>query len=256
MGRYLDPQTYPLLFFLPGDCKELHYQLMTFGIPTQLLPINNAGDYNLEHVHLFWKSRSALERSQLVTPTTHSSISNCIDQSYVTVVPGPLDVLLGRDKVAQNHTGNIRYLHLIESYMDQYEAAQRRDKKKIAIAVSDVVTNTGGRFLEFNGNVWFEVDNAIVIEKASTAFRSRRKIYKRSQQSDEPKTKRKEDPSWACCNESVSTSSSGGASIIRESEPLHMKRSKMDDIAGSKATDIGTFLYPDLKEESFFPSGS
>jgi hypothetical protein len=220
---------------------------MTFGIPTQLLPINNAGDYNLEHVRLFLESRRALERSEVPTPTQSATCSN--GQSRVSV-PGPLDVLLGRDKVAQNHRGNLRYLHMIESYMDRYDAAHR-DKKKIAIAVTNAVKNTGGRFLESDGNGWLEVDDEIAIEKAATAFRSRRKNCKR----EERNSKRKEDPDWACCNQRAPTSSSGGAGKIRDFEPLNLKRSKVDDIAGSKRTDMGTFLYPDLSE-SFFPAAS
>jgi hypothetical protein len=209
----------PLLFFLSGDCKELHCQLMTFGIPTQLLPINTEGDYNLEHVKLFLESRRALERSEVVTPTQSATGGN--SQSDVSL-PGPLDVLLGRDKVAQSHRGNVRYLHLIESYMDRYDAAHRHDKKKIAIAVTNVVKHTGGRFLESDGNGWLEVDNEIAIEKASTAFRSRRKVCKRAHL--EPKTRRKEENDWACCNERVSTYFSGGAGKIRDFEPLNLKR--------------------------------
>jgi hypothetical protein len=152
---------------------------MTFGILTQLLPISDTGEYNLEHVQQWVESRQHIE-ALTNTSTTQASVST----------PGPLDVLLGRDKVAQNHAGNIRYLHLIESHKEQYNDAIRFGKKRIAMKVMKLVKDSGGCFLQLDGTKWVEIDEDAGIEKTCAAFRSRRKLDKRAEP-DQAKSKRK-----------------------------------------------------------------
>jgi hypothetical protein len=189
---------------------------MTFGIPTQVLPISDQCEYNFEHVQLFFDSRIKVEgysSSSPTTITTTSSSSSSQPESnnnniVLIMVPGSLDVLMGRDKMAQTHIGNVKYLHLIETHMERYESAERRDKKKIACEVTNLVQQSGGRFLDCSEDAttgtsdqcWYEVQDAIAVEKACTAFRSRRKVAKRATQTATqqavvvvPKQKRRED---------------------------------------------------------------
>jgi hypothetical protein len=161
------------LFVTTGDCQELHYQLMTFGIPTQLLPITDTCEINLEHVKLFLESRRSQEGSK------GSDTSSMDNAKRHVIVPGLLDVLMGRERLAQSHKGNVRFVFLIEIYLEKYERVQRRDKKKIAREVVNEVKTAGGRFLDSDESGWEEVSDDIALEKACTAFRSRRKIQQK-----------------------------------------------------------------------------
>jgi hypothetical protein len=206
--------------FVTGDCQELHYQLMTFGIPTQLLPITDTCEINLEHVQLFLESK----RSQEGCSSSMDSAKRHV------IVPGPLDVLMGRDKLAQAHKGNVRFVFLIDTYQEKYEGVQRRDKKKIAREVVDEVRVAGGRFLDSDESGWEEVSNDIALEKACTAFRSRRKIQKRGervQKRRESATRRRTQESLGSSVETIEDGSVSAEKnvMIRSS---HMKRPKMD----------------------------
>lgn len=169
-----------------GDCKELHYQLMTFGIPTQLLPISDQCEYNFEHVQSFLDSRRKMEgSSSSLTSNSNSNPKFTHNIALTMMIPGSFDVLIGRHKVAQTHVGNIKYLHLIDTHMKRYESAERGNKKKIAAEVTKLVKDSGGRFLDCSdatSDQWYEVQDDIAVEKACTAFRSRRKLAMRAKQ--------------------------------------------------------------------------
>ena len=90
-------------------------------------------------------------------------------------MPGPYDVLFGREKMAQEHSGNFRYLRILEEHRDWYDSAPKIDKTDVAVAVVEKVKLSGGRFLKTNGADWVEVDDRTARLKVSTAFRSKRR---------------------------------------------------------------------------------
>jgi hypothetical protein len=177
---------------------------MTFGIPTQLLPISDQCEYNFEHVQLFLAdSRRKKEGSSSPTSNSNPNPKSNNNSALMMMIPGSSDVLIGRGKVAQTHIGNVRYLHLIDTHMERYEAsAERGDKKKIANEVTKLVKQSGGRFLDCSdatSDQWYEVQDEIAVEKACTAFRSRRKLAMRAKQTTKavPKQKRGEEHNTA-----------------------------------------------------------
>ena len=242
-----------ILYITPsGDCKELHYQLMTFGIPTQLLPISDQCEYNFEHVQLFLDLRRKKEASS--SPTSNSHLNPKFTNNIgMLMIPGPFDVLIGRGKVAQIHIGNVRYLHLIDTHMERYESAERRgEKKEIAAEVTKLVKQSGGRFLDCSdatSDQWYEVQEDIAVEKACTAFRSRRKAAMRAKQITEtiPKQKRREEDKIAMSpiESSFTTSFLENSSLgnkLESDEIVSLGYPIGDKMSGH--TDIG---YADLK---------
>jgi hypothetical protein len=142
------------------ECK---YELMTFGIPTKVFPVTTEGGIDLEH-HRRW-----LERRRVLEGKNECH----------TNVPNHSDVLFGKDKSVQEHTGNIRYLNLIAEYWGRYDGAKKIEKKSITEEMVDLVKKTGGRFLKMDDSGWVEVSDVVAREKVSNAFRDRRKAVNR-----------------------------------------------------------------------------
>jgi hypothetical protein len=181
--------TFFFMVFFAGALLEIHYNLMTFGIPTKVLPVTNQGEVAWQH-HYDWISRrESIEAKNLqakeeqTTPSDETNKDDCID------VPRPFDVLMGMEKLATTHTGNMRYQFLIDEYQDDYDRCLTRvNKTIIASRIVFKVKERGGRFLlrkkGETGNNWSEIDESMAREKVTNAFRGRRKsAVRRSKQS-------------------------------------------------------------------------
>jgi hypothetical protein len=166
--------------FSAGPLLEFHYDLMTFGIPTKVLPVTDLGEADWQHHYDWISSRENIEANNLLEAkeeqTAPSDETNkddcCID------VPRPIDVLMGREKLAKLHAGNTHYQFLIDEYQERYEMCKTRNEKTIlASAIVGEIKECGGRFLlrKTGETNWSEVDNSIAREKVTNAFRGRRK---------------------------------------------------------------------------------
>jgi hypothetical protein len=173
------------------ECK---YELMTFGIPTKVLPITTEGDVDVEH-HTRW-----LQRRRIL----EAAIGR--DNECHTNVPHHSDVLYGRDKSVQEHSGNIRYLNLIAEYWDRYDGAKKIEKKSITEEMVNLVKASGGRFLKMDDSGWVEVSDVVARDKVSNAFRDRRKAVNRVQArtlKSQCSTRERDVPSSRDCSSST-----------------------------------------------------
>ena len=93
------------------------------------------------------------------------------------LVPGPKDVLLGRDKLAQNHSGNSHYLFVVDNRREEYENSKKNSSAKTEIAgeIVSAIKERGGRFLKRGSVGWSVVDDASARDKVANAFRDKRK---------------------------------------------------------------------------------
>ena len=82
------------------------YELLTFGIPT--IPIDAAGEAGLERYHL----RLEESKAQELDIAYYHSVDARI------YCPPPLDVLRGRGKPFQEHSGNMRLAEPLEKHLD------------------------------------------------------------------------------------------------------------------------------------------
>jgi hypothetical protein len=141
----------------------MQYELLTYGIPMKYFPHNLDGDPLVDEHREWIQQRRKKEKA--------------IGKSGVKriIVPGPYDVLLGREKMAQEHPGNFRYLRILEEHRDWYDSAPKIDKTDVAVAVVEKVKFSSGRFLKTDLAGWVEVDDRTARLKVSMAFRSKRR---------------------------------------------------------------------------------
>jgi hypothetical protein len=144
-----------------GSDLECQYQLMTFGISAKLLPVDSDGVVSLANHRGWIRSRIQQEESTMETMPRIN-------------VPGPRDVLLGRGKLTQEHTGNLRFRHIVENHREMYENARKLDKTRLASKIVEILQQTGGRFLERDCAGWAEVDDETARFKVSHSFRNKR----------------------------------------------------------------------------------
>eukprot|EP00980_Cylindrotheca_fusiformis_P017880 scaffold5672_cov97-Cylindrotheca_fusiformis.AAC.3 len=142
---------------------------MTFGIPREAIPITDDGQPIVEGpLGPLEKTAKRLEQEKVPPP-----------KELLVFIPGPFDVLLGRQKLCQDHIGNLRYRHLILSYQADYEVASKHQKTAIAERIVEEVHRNGGHFLTDYYADYIEVSDIVARKKVAHAFRSQRKIQNR-----------------------------------------------------------------------------
>jgi hypothetical protein len=132
-----------------------------------------------QHHHASIRTCKSIEAAILVaaeeeqrTPSDETNNDDCI------AVPRPIDVLMGREKLALAHAGNAYYQSLIRQYQDRYDACETRiEKTIIASTLAMKIKESGGRFLlrKKGETTWSEAAESVVSEKVTNAFRGRRK---------------------------------------------------------------------------------
>lgn len=100
------------------------------------------------------------------------------------IVPGDLDIILGRDKEAFNHVGNHRYRVIIDNYGKLYQSQENRDAKtRMTGEIIKSIRSAGSRFLQKNKDTGLYEEVGDVHEKVSHALRSSNKSKKKSSSS-------------------------------------------------------------------------
>eukprot|EP00934_Nitzschia_sp_Nitz4_P009404 Nitzschia sp. Nitz4//scaffold99_size76975//32504//34201//NITZ4_005575-RA/size76975-snap-gene-0.2-mRNA-1//1//CDS//3329560847//9394//frame0 len=166
-----------------GTHTEVQYELMSFGIPTQSLPVTSNGTFRKKEYDTFIKSRLAEEKS----PPSQSET--------MIVIPSRKDVLFGKGKTTQRRLGNMFFSSVLEERMNDYLAAPRSERVDIQQQVVERIRATGGRFLrQTDAGIWVEVDDAVANDKVGHGFRNRKPVAS-IPRSDAPITKRSVDSS-------------------------------------------------------------
>ena len=94
--------------------------------------------------------------------------------------PTKYDVLCGRGRPYQEHSGNLRLHKIVNSYKAKYSNSTRSEKPVIAEDIVKQIknrkNNTAGRFLRRCklSSCWFEVSDDVAREKVSHALRGKR----------------------------------------------------------------------------------
>ena len=143
-----------------GTDMEIIYNLMTFGIPNEALPVNFNGTLRLEahrdYVRRIWNA---------------DVVNDDVERIHV---PGKYDVLLGRGKPLQKYSGNLNYHYVIETYHERYEAAAKGVKAELAMEIVMKIKNQGGRFLKQDNVGWTVITDEAARTKVSHTFRNHR----------------------------------------------------------------------------------
>lgn len=207
-------------FNVLGSDMECVYNLMTFGIPADVLPVTPSGDLKLEtHQEYCRKLRKFSETN---------------DHIRRIIIPGIYDVLLGRGKPLQKHPGNLRYHHVVENYHGLYEKAQKLEKTNLSKMIVQKMKEEGGRFLKQDDVGWIEIDDDAARYKVSHTFRNHRIAARVSEKKKNGSIdhRRKHDDG--------SDASSSGEANISEVEVDGItsegpKRRRVSDVSGSSS---------------------
>jgi hypothetical protein len=147
-----------------GTLLECLYNLQSFGIPTDSIPMTSGGKVKTK-AFLEWldmrRTREEFERSE--------------DCPEVYEIPLNKHVLLGRGKPLQKHVGNMRLINIVDEYIQKYDRCEKK-LEKTAMA-SDLVQNIKSKydtaFLCKESGVWIEVHDDAAREKVSNLLRAR-----------------------------------------------------------------------------------
>eukprot|EP00934_Nitzschia_sp_Nitz4_P002151 Nitzschia sp. Nitz4//scaffold66_size103028//14141//15813//NITZ4_004490-RA/size103028-snap-gene-0.132-mRNA-1//-1//CDS//3329556326//2151//frame0 len=149
-----------------GSMTEWCYELLTFGVPVQLLPLT--ADFKIKtknHLEfLDMRFRAAAVRRQ----------SNFTIEPVL--VPTNKDILLGKGKPIQLAIGNQRLSDYIDSLMEERQRGGTFGKAVLATMVVQHVHLSGGRFLSKDSGVWLPVSDDIALDKVGNMLRHRRSL--------------------------------------------------------------------------------
>ena len=115
---------------------------MTFGVPVSHFPVGNDKGELKTAAHSKWLSRRSVKEATLQSTGTFEGID----------LPCSRDVLLGRGKTMQDHSGNVMLRDLINELMPEYRRTPKKEKGNVSWKVVMATKKFGGRFLKREAN--------------------------------------------------------------------------------------------------------
>jgi hypothetical protein len=140
---------------------ETQYQLMSYGIPIQELPMSCTGTVKTKNLNQWIQSRIAIDEAREKGYDTSSLITH----------PGTCDVLFSKGGNSK-HQGNLEFHSAMESYIHNYNAtSNRREKRQVREQIIMATRSKGGRFLELSptGAYWTEIHIMDVVHNKVTS---------------------------------------------------------------------------------------
>jgi len=177
-----------------GPLEDIHFQLQTFGIPTDVSPMQPDETWSTSY-HLEWlQAQKAYEDEQIIVEQQQQQLDEEEDgtstsraaaaaigkkKNEVVIIPRRFDVLFGKSSRARLSTGTQRALHLVEMHRESYERAGKFEKTKVAETIISIIHESNGRFLKQQddkneGSSWIEVDDLVARQKVAHWFRHMR----------------------------------------------------------------------------------
>jgi hypothetical protein len=137
---------------------------MTFGVPTQFLPVTYEGGMKTTN-HRKWMAMRAAKDAEIKKTGTFEGVD----------LPTQKDVLLGRGRRNQDNPGNVCMRSFVEALYEEYKNSTKQRKSTIAMQVVELTNTSGGRFLTQGSSGWWtEVSDKFARERVSTSFRNPR----------------------------------------------------------------------------------
>jgi len=151
-----------------GSITECQYKIMSYGIPSDQLPIKNSGTIKIQN-HKKWIAFRGM-KDRIVEGEGKNSLSE-------TFCPSTKDVLAIGGMHFYKFPGNCRYREMLESNLESYDnAASVQEKIRITNEVLLNIVASGGRFLVRDKQGWWSPANEQTARvKVSNAFRDVRK---------------------------------------------------------------------------------
>ena len=145
-----------------GTRTEIMYSLLSFGLPVDLIPYSESGTIKKTNLNRWIAKYIARDKEMAKNGGTFSGID----------LPSRNDVLHGKGKPFQNHPGNAHLRVLVESNIDEYQAAYESvDKMNVVYKVFAEVKATSGRFLEKDEVGWWRESHDVdAVDKVRKIF--------------------------------------------------------------------------------------
>ena len=161
-------------FICTGTSLECIYNLLTFGIPKEVIPVEEDGSVNLISHHIMLQAFET--REELGKTTKHSTevLQTGRSQGAGILIPSAMDIMMGRGRQPKGRPGNVRFYNLLDEHMDAYETATKVGKTGITKKIFVLMKDSGSRFLKSTPQGFVESDEAEVREKISHGFRNLR----------------------------------------------------------------------------------
>lgn len=192
-----------------GNHVECLGNLVTFGIPREMIPITKDG-----HVHLLYHKRflrqleeteTSVDELSVESPVEAAAVKGALNDSMessatdtradsreeIISISGPMDVILGRGRRGAKSPGNILLKKLQEEYLDAYNVGNNLEKSTISHHILLLIRAAGGRFIDpvfdkdnpkiHKGRAvpigWKEIDDEAARYRIGNGFRNLRKTY-------------------------------------------------------------------------------
>ena len=149
--------------FYSGSSLEVQYDLHSYGISIQELPITSTGTIKVKN-HLLWiKGRKMIDKVNEYGEVRHYNVG--------IFHPGLKDVLFSRGGNT-THFGNMEMRSMMASRMETYTKGGRKERQRERQEIVDLIHKNGGRFLNLgNEGLWVEIDDEkALMEKLTNAF--------------------------------------------------------------------------------------
>ena len=163
--------------FHNGTYTQIMYSLLGFGIPIDLFPFTPTGTIKKTGLNRWIAKHIARD-----TDLTYGGAFPGVD------LPSRNDVLLGRGKPIQHHTGNAYLRVHIESHTSEYQAAHlAEDKIYVVYKVFSTIKARSGRFLKKgNDGWWHESPDVDAVDTVRKAFQRRTNMNETHHGKDRP----------------------------------------------------------------------
>jgi len=156
-----------------GTDTECRYQLMTFGIPASVLPVDETtSTIVMDEVYRFLDGITQRQKAE-------TEASDARQAEGHIEYPTRNDILMGRGRPYQEHHGNRRLNNLIEANWADYEHGDRQQKMALFNRIVQELKDCGTRFLckrkktKDDDSEWELVDDVKARQKVSHTFRNK-----------------------------------------------------------------------------------
>jgi hypothetical protein len=151
-----------------GSITECQYKMMSYGIPSDQLPIKNSGTIKIQNQKKWIAFRKMKDR--IIEDEGWYSVSG-------TFCPSTKDVMAIGGMHFYKFPGNCRYREMLESNLESYDNADSvQEKIRITNEILLNIESSGGRFFVRDKQGWWAPANEQTARaKVSNAFRDVRK---------------------------------------------------------------------------------
>ena len=105
---------------------------MSFGVPVKSLPVTYENELKTT-AHLQWLARRRIKETAMRRGEPFEGID----------LPSPNDVLFGRGKTNQEHSGNVLMRSIIAEYIPEYQSTTKLDKGRFPLKVMMCIKQRG-----------------------------------------------------------------------------------------------------------------